>query len=309
VARDITARKEGEVALRRFRAAMDATSDAIFLTDRTTMRFLDVNDAACRMQGLTRAELMALGPHGVLGQSPEELAAVYDSVIASGDAARPLEMSRTRKDGAQVWVELQRRAQNTGDGWMIITVVRDITERKKLEARLLQQANYDSLTELPNRLLCYDRLNQALIQVKRKSGHAALLFIDLDRFKQVNDTLGHGIGDVLLKQVSERLKLCVRAGDTVGRLGGDEFVIVLPELADARHAALIARKAIDALAEPFLLDGHEASISGSIGIAACPDDGDTVEALIRNADSAMFAAKQAGRNAFRFFGDRPEDGA
>ena len=301
VARDITSRRQGEEALRRFRAAMDATSDAIYLTDRASLHFVDVNDAACRMQGCTREELLARGPDGVLTQSVEELARVYDGVIAGGPGTEPLELLRTRKDGSQVWVEIQRRAQHSGDGWTIITVVRDITERKKLEERLLQQANYDSLTQLPNRALCYDRLRQALLQAKRKSVNASLLFIDLDRFKVVNDTHGHGAGDELLQQVSQRLTLCVRAGDTVGRLGGDEFVIVLPELAAAKDSGIIARKAIVALARPFRLTEHEVSISASIGIASYPDDGDTAEVLIRNADSAMFSAKQSGRNACRFF--------
>ncbi len=301
VARDITARKQDEEVLRRFRAAMDATSDAIYLTDRATMRYIDVNEAACRMVGCTREELMALGPAGVLGQPVEELAQVFDSVIAGGPATEPLEMLRPRKDGSQAWVELQRRAQRSADGWMIISVVRDITERKKLEERLLQQANYDSLTQLPNRALCYDRLRQALIQAKRKSVNAGVLFVDLDRFKAVNDTHGHGAGDQLLREVAKRLTLCVRAGDTVGRLGGDEFLVILPEVAEAKDSGLIARKAIDALVEPFRIGEHEVCISASIGIASYPNDGNTVETLIKNADSAMFAAKEAGRNACRFF--------
>jgi len=299
-ANDITKRKQGEETLRRFRAAMDATSDAIYLTDRASMRFLDVNEAACRMQSATREELLARGPDGVLTQSVEELARTYDSIIAGGPGTEPLELLRTRKDGTQVWVELQRRAQHSDGGWMIITVVRDITERKKLEERLLHQANFDNLTQLPNRALCYDRLQQAIFRAKRKTLTAALLFIDLDRFKEVNDTFGHGAGDELLKQVSQRLIQCVRAGDTVGRLGGDEFVIVLPEVAEAKDAGLIARKAIEALARPFRLEEEEVCISASIGIATCPDHGDEVAVLIKNADAAMFCAKQAGRNSFRF---------
>ena len=305
VARDITARTQGEVALRRFRAAMDSTADAIYLTDRASMRFVDVNEAACRMQNCTRDELLARGPDGVLTQSLEDLANIYDSVIAGGAGTQPLELQRTRKDGSQVWVELQRRAQHSEEGWTIITVVRDITERKKLEARLVLQATYDGLTQLPNRMLCYDRLSQALIQAKRKSVSASVLFIDLDRFKAVNDTHGHAAGDELLQQVSERLTQCVRAGDTVGRLGGDEFLIVLPEVANVRDSGRIARKAIDALARPFRLGEHEVTISASIGIASYPADGDAVETLIRHADSAMFSAKHAGRNAWRFFSAAP----
>ena len=292
---------EAEEGLRRFRAAMEATSDAIYLIDRASMRYIDVNESACRMVGCTREELMARGPAGVLGLPVEELAQVFDAVIEGGPATVSLELQRPRADGTYAWVELQRRAQRSAGGWLIISVVRDITERKKLEERLLQQAHYDSLTQLPNRALCYDRLRQALIQAKRKSVIAAVLFVDLDGFKAVNDTHGHGAGDQLLQRVGERITNCVRAGDTVGRIGGDEFLVILPELAGASDSSLIARKAIEALAAPFRFGGLDVSISASIGIASYPGDGDTVEMLITNADSAMFSAKESGRNTYRFF--------
>ncbi len=292
---------EGNVRL--FRAAMDALDDAIYLVDATTLSFIDVNEAGCRAQGRTREEVFALGPATILGITRDELHSTYAALIERSTGTEVLELLRPRPKGTQAWVELRRRALRLEEGWIIVTVVRDITERKEMQERLLQMAHYDSLTDLPNRALCYDRLNQALIQARRRSGSVALLFVDLDHFKTVNDTLGHSFGDQLLKQVSERLRQCVRGEDTVGRLGGDEFVIVLPALAEVRYAGLVARKAIDALAQPFTIDAHEVRISASIGIAVSPDAGDNVDALVKNADSAMFGAKQSGRNAFRFFSE------
>ena len=300
---DISERKKVEENMRRFRLAMDATSDAIYLIDAATMAFVDLNDAACRMQGRTREEIMALEPAVVLSIPREELRRIYDATIAAGAATEPVELLRPRADGAQAWVELRRRALRSGDGWTIVTVVRDVTERKKLQERLLQQAHYDHLTQVPNRALCYDRLAQALIQAKRKSGNACVMFVDLDRLKVVNDSLGHGIGDQLLQKAAQRLTRCVRAGDTVGRLGGDEFVLILPEVAKPKDCGPIAQKALDALAQPFSLDGHEVSVSASIGIATFPRDGETVDALIKNADSAMFSAKQAGGNRYCYYAD------
>ena len=308
IVQDISKRKKAEENMRRFRLAMDATSDAIYLIDAAAMAFVDFNEAACRMQGRTREEIFALGPAVVLSISREELRRIYDSTIAEGAATEPMELLRPRADGAQAWVELRRRALRSGDGWIIVTVVRDVTERKKLQERLQQQAHHDHLTQLPNRALCYDRLTQALIQAKRKSVNACVMFVDLDRLKIVNDSLGHGIGDQLLQKAAQRLTRCVRAGDTVGRLGGDEFVLILPEVAKAKDCGPIAQKALDALAQPFSLDGHEVSVSASIGIAVCPGDGETVDALINNADSAMFGAKQAGGNRYCYYAADPPDG-
>jgi diguanylate cyclase (GGDEF)-like protein/PAS domain S-box-containing protein len=174
-------------------------------------------------------------------------------------------------------------------------------ERKNAEDRLAHLARYDSLTGLPNRRLFQDRLVQAMAQAKRSDRSMAVLFIDLDRFKLVNDTLGHAVGDKLLIEAAARLNGCVRSSDTVGRLGGDEFAAILSDLARPGDASVVAQKVVDALAHPFQLAGHETYVSASIGITVSPDDGEEAGALIMNADAAMYRAKEQGRNNYQYF--------
>ncbi len=180
-------------------------------------------------------------------------------------------------------------------------VARDITERKRAEEVIYHQAYHDILTDLPNRMLFKDRLGLAVIQAKRKLSELAVMFIDLDRFKLVNDTLGHVKGDELLQQVALRLKDCLRRGDTLARQGGDEFTIVLPELRDRQDAKAIADKFLESLYRPFDLDGHEVHISASIGIAIYPDDGETIDELLRHSDIAMYQVKALGKNGHSFY--------
>lgn len=184
----------------------------------------------------------------------------------------------------------------------IITNAHDITALKDAEAQIRQLAYYDTLTSLPNRRLLLDRLNHALAQARRFGRSMAVMFLDLDRFKQINDTLGHLVGDELLKQVAQRLTACVRAGDTVARPGGDEFVIVLTEVAHLQDAARVAEKIIDAFATPVMVDGQQVHVTTSIGIAVYPVNGsEDVEELMIKADMAMYEAKEAGRNTYRYF--------
>ncbi|MEO8717150.1 MAG: PAS domain S-box protein [Burkholderiales bacterium] len=174
-------------------------------------------------------------------------------------------------------------------------------QRQKAEQRLAHLAQFDALTGLPNRTLLQDRLAQTIVQSRRKRWHAGALFVDLDRFKLINDTLGHHLGDALIRQVGERLLECVRPGDTVGRISGDEFAVVLADMARPDDAALVAQKILEAMARPFDLGGNEAYISASIGIAAFPGDGEDAETLLKNADIAMYRAKESARNCYRFF--------
>lgn len=183
----------------------------------------------------------------------------------------------------------------------LVAVIRDITERKRVEDEIRYRANYDQLTGLPNRELLMERLSQAIKGARRKPQRHALLFVDLDHFKQVNDTLGHIHGDSLLQQAAERLQHCVRDMDTVARLGGDEFVVLLQGIEHPRDAAHVAEKIIDLLDDSFRLEGHEAHIGASIGITLFPEDGQDVLTLFRNADLAMYRAKDGGRNNFQFF--------
>lgn len=177
----------------------------------------------------------------------------------------------------------------------------DITERKRTQEQVWRQANYDVLTGIPNRNLFHDRLDQAVAQANRSEGQVALLFMDLDGFKEVNDTLGHAAGDLLLKESAQRLLACVRESDTVARIGGDEFTAILPHVREAAEAERVATKILDRLREPFHLQGQDVFVSASIGIAVYPGDADSSAVLIKHADAAMYRAKDSGKNTVRSY--------
>ena len=177
----------------------------------------------------------------------------------------------------------------------------EVAERRLADQRVVHMAHHDALTGLPNRTLFADRVGQAIARAHRRSGKLAVLFLDLDRFKNVNDSLGHGIGDLLLTAVAKRLTNCLRDEDTAARLGGDEFIISLPDIADDGEAARVAGRILAELAKPFTIADHQLHADGSIGIALYPTDGDTAETLMRNADTAMYHAKESGRANFQFF--------
>ena len=287
--------------LQRFRTAMDATADAIMLVSRDTMRFVEVNATSCGMLGYTRAEMFELGPVALGAVNREALEHVYDTVIA-GEASKKLnEATLHCKDGSSLQVEVSRQAMLSGDDWIIVSVVRDITERKQAQQKLQHQANHDALTGLPNRTCFYDTLRKTIALAAIQGWKVAVMFIDMDHFKNVNDTLGHGIGDELLINFSNRLMTCVRMRDTVGRLGGDEFGVILVMEQGHKGAAQVATKIRDALHLPFNLQGYEVIMTASIGVTIYPDDGDDPDVLIKYADTAMYQAKHAGRNTYRFF--------
>ncbi|MEO5364097.1 MAG: diguanylate cyclase [Magnetococcus sp. DMHC-8] len=179
--------------------------------------------------------------------------------------------------------------------------IRLFMERRKAEAIIRYQATFDSLTDLPNRNLFMDRLERAVALARRNQEHLAILFIDLDRFKEINDTLGHAAGDELLRQAACRLKECVRHSDTVARMGGDEFTMILSSIAFPMDPEMVARKVLLSLSQPFNLYGHTVTISGSVGITLFPQDCDTLSLLLTHADHAMYMAKRDGKNCFRFF--------
>ncbi|MHA1597880.1 MAG: putative bifunctional diguanylate cyclase/phosphodiesterase, partial [Alphaproteobacteria bacterium] len=208
-----------------------------------------------------------------------------------------------KQDGERYAVRLSIAAiiNEESDTVQYAAVLNDITKRKQDEERIFYQANYDSLTGLPNRALFMDRLDQGLETMQRMNLKLGLMFIDLDGFKLVNDTLGHDVGDLLLKQAAERLNECVRTGDTVARLGGDEFTVIMPNLTNPRDAHLLAQRILDSLALPYELDGHESFVSGSIGVTLFPSDATQALDLIRNADSAMYRAKEQGKANYQFF--------
>lgn len=212
-----------------------------------------------------------------------------------------IELSVLDSQGTEVPVEVSIAPIETKEGLLFVNAIRDISDRKQAEAKLVQQANYDNLTGLPSRILAADRLSQALARSHRTGSVGALMFLDVDRFKNVNDTMGHSVGDELLAEVAARLLSCVRESDTVARLGGDEFLVVLNDLRDIAAADVVAEQMLSALSEPIQLGSREVFISASIGITAFPIDSNDPDVLLRNADAAMYRAKEEGRNTYRFF--------
>ena len=223
----------------------------------------------------------------------------------NGEARQIGEIRIRRKDGSVVPVQLQSVAAEgaEGDSPSCRTAVIDITERKRMEKAILHRAHHDPLTDLPNRLLFKDILSIELAKAQRGKKKFAVLFLDLDRFKYINDTLGHDNGDQLLKEVSERLRRSVRASDTVARIGGDEFNIFLSEISNAGDIIPIAQKVADSFRNPYVIDGHEFNMSTSIGVSIYPEDGESIEALFKNADIAMYHAKELGGNSYQFYSE------
>lgn len=208
-----------------------------------------------------------------------------------------------RRDGVEAVIEDSAAPIHDGRGKVTgaVMVFRDVTTAHALSRKMSHLAQHDSVTDLPNRVLLNDRLLQAMAMAQRQRKKAAVLYLDIDRFKNVNDTVGHAAGDRLLQSISKRLLDCVRSSDTVSRRGGDEFVILLGEVADAQDAAITAAKILAALSAPHFVDQLELRVTASIGIALYPGDGTTAEALLRNADAAMYQAKVCGRNNYQFF--------
>jgi diguanylate cyclase (GGDEF)-like protein/PAS domain S-box-containing protein len=286
-----------------YRQVFNAANDAIFVHDAATGAILDVNQRMLEMYRIRYEDALKTTidelASGIPPYSGNEVQEWSNKVLQEGPQI--FEWQARRTDGELFWVEVSLRATAIAGQQRLLAVVRDITERKQVEERIAFYAMHDPLTELPNRRLLADRLEQAIAIAHRHGDEAALLFIDLDRFKAINDTLGHGIGDELLVRIAERLRGLMRESDTIGRLGGDEFLAVLPELHEKEAASRVAQKIQETLSRPFVIDGQELTVSVSIGIALYPQDGDTIESLIRSADMAMLAAKRAGRHGFRFF--------
>ncbi len=302
VKEDITAKKEAEDQLRMIATVFETSTEAIMIADAEG-RIKMVNNAFTRITGYS--------PEEVIGENPSLLSSgrhsetfyeeMWHELLISGYWSG--EIWNRRKDGNVYpeWLSISAINDSSGMAKEFVAVFSDITQRKKDEAHIRHQAYYDALTQLPNRALLADRLEVAIVTADRDNQKIALLFVDLDRFKNVNDTLGHEFGDDLLLQVAERLISCVRESDTVARFGGDEFVILLHNISSDRDAALIAEKLIKTISDPFELSGREIFIGASIGIALHPGDSETADALLRNADLAMYRAKQTGRNRFQFF--------
>ncbi|WIM06054.1 MAG: diguanylate cyclase [Candidatus Nitricoxidivorans perseverans] len=297
------AQVEAGALLRRNHALMDTSLDGIHVMDLQG-NVVEANDAFCAMLGYTQEEVKRLNvADWDVHFSKEELRAAFRNII--GNSAM-IETRQRRKDGALIDVEISTSGIEIDGQVFIFAASRDITERKKAEEAIHTLAFHDPLTGLSNRRLLIERLQAALHASERRNNHGAVMFVDLDRFKSLNDAFGHDCGDLMLKEVAARIKTVVREMDAVARLGGDEFIVLVEDLgADrgeaSRKAGLVAEKIREALMRPYLLDGHEHRGSSSIGICLFHGNGESANALIQHADRAMYQAKESGRNAVRFY--------
>jgi diguanylate cyclase (GGDEF)-like protein/PAS domain S-box-containing protein len=303
---DITENRRAEELLRqseeRFAKIFQASPDAIVISRLADGTYLEVNQSWLDLFGYAREEL--------IGRSSLDLGVWADPAdrgrfveqIRERAALRDFETRFRKKSGAIIDALISAEVIDIAGESHIIVPILDITDRKRAEERIQQLATRDPLTGLPNRLLLDDRLALSISSAQRQGGYVALLFIDLDRFKVINDSLGHAIGDAFLKAVAERLSGVVRRGDTLARLGGDEFVVLLENIHAMEDAAgQVARKILGAMTEPFAVDGHTLSCSCSVGISVFPSDTTDPQMLMRDADTAMYHAKEAGRGSYRYF--------
>ena len=298
VANDVTERKQAEETLRKQSAAMTASMDGIGIVNER-LEFTVVNDALARLHGFPDPESLIGRPLHVLYEplTYERFTSTILPIVHQRGRWRG-EANGLRHDGLTFPQEISISAIEGGG---LVCVIRDITERTYAEEQIKHLAYHDALTGLPNRLLFKDRLTVAISHAQRERSKLAVLFLDLDRFKVINDSLGHNIGDQLLQAVAARVQSCVRESDTVARLGGDEFTVLLPHLPLGEDAALVAQKIIDAVRYPFHIEGREFFMTTSIGISLYPDDGVDAEALIKNSDTAMYQAKEQGRDNYQLF--------
>jgi len=287
-----------------FELVFDTSPDAVMISRQADGRIIDVNPGFVAMTGYTRADVIGQALAGLAMWKTAEDRDSYLRELREHNGCENLEAMFARKDGTQLVGILSAQPANFKGVACFVGVMRDITARKVIENRMAHMAQHDPLTGLPNRALFDDRLHQAVTQAHRNRTRLALLYIDLDHFKPVNDTLGHATGDVLLKLAARRMQEHVRASDTVARIGGDEFVVLLPTVQDREDARSVAEKIREAMSEVFDLNGgHTAHISSSVGIAVYPDHAIDEIQLSKHADDAMYQAKQMGRDRVVFFGE------
>lgn len=297
----------------RFRLISNFASDAIIMMDMDAC-ITYWNPAAKRMFGHKAGEVIGHNLHDLLVPAPlrpvieKSFRKLVDGAMDK-ETSRTMEMQALRASGEEFPVELSASALSHRGRWHAIVIVRDISERKKAEDQIRRLAYYDTLTHLPNRRLLLDRLEHTLAQATRHGQTMALMFIDLDGFKLINDTLGHDVGDELLQEVALRLSAAVRAGDTVSRHGGDEFVVILEQIETAQDSAKVAEKLIACLQQPIIVRGRELNVTASLGITLYqgrPEESyiptSTANELMKQADMAMYDAKQNGRNQFCYYG-------
>jgi diguanylate cyclase (GGDEF)-like protein/PAS domain S-box-containing protein len=282
--------------------AFEATAHAIVVTD-VQGTILSVNQAFTTLTGYSREEAVGSNPK-ILQSGRHDKAfyrAMWTSVLTTGHWHGDV---WDRHKGGNVYskyLSISAIKNSVGETTNFIGIFYDNSERKTIEERLQHLAHYDALTGLPNRSLLRDRMEQAVERAIRLETKVAMLYLDLDHFKDINDTMGHGTGDALLKAVAQRMKTCVRGVDTIARLGGDEFVVLVPDINNAGDVDTVAEKLMTALMQPYIIEGQSVLSTPSIGISIYPDDGRQMDDLMKHADTAMYKAKQSGRGNFKFF--------
>ena len=307
---DITERKKAEEAValseERYRNVLENMQDSYIELDLAG-NFTFINEATCRNLGYTMEELIGQN-FSIIAPGEDEVKTIfeaYNEVYKTGEPHTGFAFKVMRKDGATGYAETSISVIKNEQGRTIgfRSVGRDVTERKQLQLKLEEMATHDYLTGLPNRVLLLDRFNIAAALARRNKVRLAVMSLDLDKFKSINDALGHEAGDQVLKAIGTRLTGIIRASDTVARIGGDEFILVMLETNHMEDATVIAQKILDSFTEPLLIDGHQLHLSTSIGIAIYPEDAEDMETLTRKSDAALYYSKGHGRNQFKFYGD------
>jgi len=299
---DVTKRRKSEVKLRQAAQVFSSTIEGVIITD-SDGNILDVNPAFCSITGYLREQ--AIGQNSRFLQSGRHSKEYYEemwqSLIAEGCWSGEIWNRRANGDkySALMTISAVKDKDEFTTGYVYLFA--DITKSKQAEERLAFLVHHDELTGLPNRLLLKDRLDQALRHAERKRGKVAILFIDLDHFKNINDSMGHSVGDEFLKKVSERLLQTIRSEDTLARISGDEFILMIENNHAVKDTTNVLNKLMDAFRKPFVLERHQVLITSSIGVSIFPEDGKSSEELIKNADAAMYRAKEEGRNTYEFY--------
>jgi diguanylate cyclase (GGDEF)-like protein/PAS domain S-box-containing protein len=299
---DITKNKEAEELMRLSSTVFQTVDEAILVSD-VDNRIITVNPAFTHVTGYTAEDVIGENPHILSSgkNGAEFYRKMWDQLITTGSWEG--EMWNRRKNGELYveWTSIKQVRDSHGKLTHYVAAFSDITTRKANEESIRHQAQYDALTDLPNRILLFDRLRQAIAQAKRDKTHLALMYIDLDKFKPINDNLGHAVGDQLLQDVAYRMQDSVREMDTVARIGGDEFVVLLPIIESEQDALRVAEKIRAALNQPFEIAGESLRISSSTGIVIYPEHGTNENELTGNADIAMYFAKESGRDNVKLF--------
>ena len=307
ISRDICDRKEMEESLRqseeRYRSIIEQMEDGYFELDLAG-NFTFVNDAECRNLGYSRRELIGMNRRQYTDEkNAGALFALFNEVYKTGIPVKSYDLELVRKDGKKAFHAISASLIKGADGKPVgfRGIARDVSERKSQEEQIKYLATHDGLTELPNRLMFNQLLSHAVQGAKRYRKQFAVMFIDLDGFKVVNDTLGHDAGDRLLREIAVRFKHTLRAVDVAARLGGDEFVVMMEDIAAPEQAAVLAQRILEATGKPFGLASGECRVTASIGICVYPEAGEDEQTLMKNADTAMYRAKEEGKNNFQFY--------